>query len=279
MARRFLRTVRVTVGDADSAVKVDSLYIRAHIRREASATPVSGEIEIYNLSQDNERLVRNRGVGCRLAAGYAGEVDEIYSGKVRRVERKRRGLDRVTIVRVGGDTLVTPMAEPANSSFSGRTFEGVITVRELVAEGARSLGLIPGPLTLIPADAVEEDFSYNTGQTETMLYGRLHPLGLEWYQDNGVLRISRPGRTNDDRPIGIVVSEDSGMIGTPSVTEDGLRVRTLLNPLLRLDTRVQVRSRILGEIASGTWKVVEEEHQLDNREGPFFTEVGLRPLG
>lgn len=287
MARRFLRSVRVIVGDDDSATRVDSLYIRFRIKREATSTPAEGEVDIYNLNESNETRIRERAVRVVLEAGYQDKLDCIFDGAVRRVERHRSNLDRVTRIHVGGKT-AREGAE--RRSIFMRTYQGTVSIRDIIRDAVNHMGLELGPLDLIPEDADEHDFTYN-GSTQLMMTERLRPLGIEWYEENGVIRFSRYRMTQDDRPEGITISEHSGMIGVPTVTDDGIRVSTLLDARIQLDTRIQIESTVLQQAASGDaineraaeldggfWKVVELEHRGDNREGEYMTTMEGRPL-
>ena len=268
MARRYLRVVRAIVAE----VRIENLLIRFRLHREATATPAAGTVDIYNLNDMSETRIRERGQQVQLEAGYVGQVDQIFDGRVRRIERQRENLDRITRIHVGGSASV----ETTRSVFV-RSYEGSIAVRDLVRDGVEELDLTLGPIDLIPESAVEVDFTY-TGPTRLMLTERLRPLGLEWYEDDGgVVRISRIQQTADDRPDGVVISEQTGMIGTPTVTDDGLRVQSVLDARLRLDTRVRVVSKV-AEVDDRAWKVVDVEHAGDNRDGEFVSTVELRPL-
>ena len=281
---RFLRRVRVEVGDDAEQLRVDSLYIRFRLRCEATDTPPSGHVDVYNLNERSEVRIRERGRLIKLFAGYEGdELPIIFDGNVRRVERLRAELDRITRMHVGGRPEVDA---PARSIFM-RSYEGEVPVRDIVADGVDVLGLELGPTDLIPADAVESDFVYN-GPTRTMITQRLRPLGVEWYEEAGVARFSKFKEASDDRPEGIVISEQTGMIGTPTVTDDGIRVPTLLDARLRLGVTFTVKSSVIdaplaenlraAEIEDGRWKAIDVLHVGDNREGPFRTEVEGRPV-
>ena len=201
-------------------------------------------------------------------------------------------LDRIVRVHVGGKISGAEVAGQGRRSVFVRGYETMVSVRELVADGVETLGLVLGDISIIPEDAVETDFSYN-GDTQLMLRERLRPLGIEWYEEDGVVRFSKIRASVDDRIEGVVISERTGMLGSPTETDDGVTVRTLLDPRLRLDTRIRIESSVLDRGASGdaeniragevtlpgtVFKVVEVTHEGDNREGPFETTVQARPL-
>lgn len=270
MARRFLRNVRVTVGDDENALRVEDLLIKFRLRREATDTPAEGFISIYNLTPANEQRIRERGVRVRLEAGYGGRYALLFDGDIRRVERIREPVDRGVKIAVGGNVAKHRRA------VSNRTYEGATGVRTIFEDAALTMALDVGPLDLIPADAVlPEGFAFQ-GPTRALLSALLQPFDLRWYEDNGVIRITKQGFSTDDRPEGVLVNQRSGMIGSPTVTDDGIRVKSLLDARLRLDTRIRVESELVdpGE----RWKVVEVTHQGDNREGAYETIVEAHPL-
>ena len=285
MATRYLRTVRAIVGGGEETLTIEDLFIRFRLRREATSTPASGTVEIFNLNETNEVRIRERGKRICLLAGYGDDPSLIFDGSIRRVERLRAGLDRITRIHVGGRAV----AEPRRSMFV-RSYEGEVTIRDIVRDGVTELGFQIGPVDLIPEEAVETDFTYS-GPTRLMISQRLDPFGVKWYEDGGVIYFTRMQKTGDDRPAGVTISEQTGMIGSPTVTDDGIRVRMLLDDRLKLDTRFQVQTSVISPGASGErtskraaeiegakWKVIEVTHAGDNREGEFSTTVEGRPI-
>ena len=259
MTTRYLRGVRVTVGDDEEALVVDNLLIRFRIRREATSTPAEGHVDIANLHPDNERRIHERGRRVRLEAGYGDVLNLIFEGDVRRVERQREALDRITRVHVGGNV----MRQTSPKAVIVHTWEGVTPIRTIVADAVAVMGFDLGSLDLIPADAVETDFQYND-DARLLLTFRLKPLGIEWFEDDGVIRFSRIQKSASEVASAVTISEASGMIGTPTVTDDGIRVITLLDNRIKLDSRVTVESSLLDD-TTAQWKVIVVEHSGDNR--------------
>lgn len=286
MTVRFLRTVRLAVGDAGEETIIDDLMIRFDIRYEATGTPAAGHIDVLNLHASTETRIRERGTRVRLWAGYGDDPPLIADGDVRRVERMRSEQDRVTRIHFGGN--VRRLSGP----IFRRTYEGVVAIRRIVTDIVAAMpGLELGPLDPIPAEATEEDVAHD-GPARFYLTVRLRPIGVEWYEQDGVIRFSRGGMSADDRQGGdtVIISERSGMIGTPTTTDDGVRVRTLLDPRIRIDTRFRIESSVLDagaagaavseraeEVRLGEWKAIAVKHAGDNREGSFETEAEGRP--
>jgi hypothetical protein len=89
--------------------------------------------------------------------------------------------------------------------------------------------------------------------------------------DDGVLAIwPKGGARNGAIPM---VSPDTGLVGYPSYTEQGIDLVTLYNPAIRFGGKVQVKSSIPQ--ACGTWPVFALTHALDSEtpNGEWFTHL------
>ena len=279
MPDRYLRTIRVFVGAGSEEITVEELYIQFRIRKEATGTPAEGNIDIYNLSEENEARIRDRGKKVTINVGYqGGELRRLFTGTIRRVRRHRVELDRVTRIVVGGELSVRSMGQGPRAVFI-KAYEGEVPARTIVSDAINVLGLSVGSLEQLPGDATETDFKYN-GDARVFLTYFLEPYGLHWYIEDGVVKLSKYRQTSDDRPAGITISERTGMIGTPTITDDGVRVQTLLDSRLALNSRVKIESSVFDnqEFEGATWKVVELTHIGNNREGVFESSIEGRPL-
>ena len=289
MTRRYLRNVQVVIGDQDLALRVKNLLIKFDLQKEAQQTPAAGHISIYNLNQTNEALVRDRGVRCQLFAGYGSDQNLrlVIDGEVRRVNRMREGLDRITKIAVGGKV------EQRNAPLFIHTYSEVEKTRDVVRDIVNAMpGLSLGSLEAIPADAMTEPYSWDL-KADYALRNVLIPLDIEHFEENGIIQFSKRGETSDDSNdgAGFTISQRSGMIGTPTILEDsGIKVRTMLDARLLLNSRVRVLSSSLGsgafgssvsqraQEAAGSHKITVIRHAGDSRGGEFYTEFEARAL-
>ena len=118
-------------------------------------------------------------------------------------------------------------------------------------------------LELIP-DSVLNDFSF-TGRTADLYDQILKPLDINWYEEDGFIQFTVVGSSTEAVS---VLNASSGLIGSPSVTEDGVKAISLLNSNIRPGGRVKIESNLV----TGIYKVTEVLYYGDNREGDFFTE-------
>lgn len=267
----YLRDLRLTVDGAAVSAEISGLYVKFRVRWEASGTPATGDIEVYNLSEGSENRIRDRGKSVELFGGYqGGSLESIAQGDVRRVSRKRVGLDRVAVIRFGGNI------DKTQRTVFSRAYQGRVSVRQVVRDVVADMdGIEVGDLRAIPAGAALENRSFAL-PSRTVLTGLLAPLDLAWYEEGGEISVIARGQSKDDR-YDIIISEQSGMVGTPTITDDGVRVRTLLDHRIRMDTRFRVESEY-GEASGVDYHVVSYEHSGDNRSGGWFTDIEGRPL-
>ena len=251
-----------------AGLRIRDLYIAFDIDRRANGIPAGGRVDVYNLSPTDERSIFERGEVIEIYAGYDDPREDapplLARGDVRRVRRSRKPRDRVTSIGFGG------FARALTESYLSRTWRGEISARRLVRDAVDSVDSITlGPsVSEIPEDLTEIDFSWS-GNVPTMLRDLLARRGIEWYEQDGVIDFKSAGSAGVGEPVRI--GPDTGMIGTPTVTDEGIEVATLLDPRLRLDSRFVVDGIGRAEASPPQWSVFAVRHSGDNREGEFRT--------
>ena len=264
----YKRKISVSV----AGFKIEEPRIELDIQRKASDTPDTCSVMIYNLSRQNEQRIKDKGTDISVEAGYQNRTGIIFQGKIARVTRERKQLARITKIWLGvGGAGPTGLRGTFSMSYKNPT-----TVRKIVADIAQSFTppLDLGPLNAIPANLEKKTWN-QTSPSSRALTALLDGFDIDWYEDNGVLRFNREGITQADKST-IKINPKTGMIGTPTETENGLRVRSFLNPLLELGVNVDIESEQTPSV-NGRYKVVELMHRGDNWDGQFTTDLELRP--
>ena len=260
---------------------LDQLHIEFNLVHKAAATPLQGEITIYNLNNDHEDIFRKRGVQIELFAGYINSrFGRIALCDVRRVDRNhlaaktrtrttsrftKSGLNRLTRLHVGGQV------EERATSFVDVSHKGVETVRDIiiqiVADGFPNMA-VSNP-EIIPSNLTEEDYLAG-GIAGDVLTALLTKYGFNWYEDSGIIYITKDGEVAEELPT-VIISEQTGMVGAPTVTDKGVVVSTLLDHRISLATKVRIETKT--EEAAGDFKVISLRHRGNNRDGRFVTEI------
>lgn len=261
--RLYKRGIKVVVGQDDgTAVSVENLYIKIEIKKLVSGKPNEGFVQIYNLADQSESQIRDKGTRVRVFAGHDGELPLIYDGDIRRVERDRVGVDRITTIVIGGN--VQKLSEAVfNKSYSGQT-----SVRQIVEDAVPGFGLDVADLDQIPTGKFLYDFSY-TGKTATLLDEILNPIGVQWFETDNFIKFSAD-TTAIERVF--LLSQGTGLIGSASVTEKGVKFKAVLNGRLVLNNKIKIESILVN----GVYKITQIIHRGDNREGEFVSEgIGI----
>lgn len=133
--------------------------------------------------------------------------------------------------------------------------------------------------------------SYFAGSLRDQAQRIVKQAGIQWNAcENGVLAIWPAGSTrNGANPI---VSSETGMIGYPSFTANGIMLKTIYNPSIGLGTKLSVRSSIQTILskaenpatpakASGDWVVYKIDHQLESLlpHGKWYSSILAAPVG
>lgn len=209
-------------------------------------------------------------------SGSSGNVGVLFKGQLRDVQHDREGADIITTISCGDSDkafrrATTSKAFPKNTPVSE-------VVEELYSQLAKE-GISRGEWKF-PEAVKDKKFERpyamcGTAKRELDRLGRGY--GFYWSCQNQTMEII-PG----DGYIGGValISSENGMIDTPAITDNGVKVSCLLNPEIRPNRRIQVRSEVLEMNAeNGMYRVSQADYSGDNRDGDFRVDVTGEAIG
>lgn len=255
----FNRQIEILIGqEDDTALRVIGLLIQIEIKKLISAKPNEGTVRVFNLSETTEKQIKEKGVRIRISAGHDGRLVLLHDGDIRRVERDRSGLDRVTIITLGGN------ANKLSQAIFNKSYSGQVKVKQVVQDAIPSFNIDGVDLDQIPDDAFLYDFAF-TGRTSDLLDKILNPVNVQWYESDNFIRFSSRAKALDSV---VLLTPNTGLIGSASITEKGCKFKSVLNGRILLNDRIQIES----EQVNGVFKISQVLHRGDNREGEFVTE-------
>lgn len=255
-------------------VQEQQLKIAFDIVKDISSSANTADIEIWNLSESHRNSVGKELDEITLEAGYmppqgGGNVGILFKGAIRDVEHKRQGSDIVTRISCGDGDKAIRKAKLSKSYPKGTPVKDVVEdlYKELEKEGVKR-GEWKFP------DDMKQEFK-RPYATCTRCYRELDTIGrghgFYWNLQNQTMEIIPA-----DGYVGqvVVIAPETGMIDTPAITDNGVRVSCLLNSEIRPNRRVQVRSSIIDMNAdSGMYRVSQATYRGDNFDGDFSVEV------
>lgn len=276
---QYLRKVRASFNGGliinPGPVSTHEIKIEFSISKGISSSPNSAEIKLYNLAETTRNGMGKEFDAITLEAGYmppgeSGNVGIIFKGAVRDVEHKREGTNIITTIACGDGDAAFRRATISKSYPAGTPVKDVIDdiAKQMEAKGL-SRGEFKYPEALEGKTFKRPYAACGSCVRELDTIGRGN--GFYWSSQNETLEL-----VPSDGFVGTValITPETGMIGTPAITDNGVRVSALLNPEIRPNRRVQIKSQTLEmNAADGMYRVSECTYSGDNYTGEFKVDI------
>lgn len=287
MTQQYLRAVSLVVGDnAGNGLDLSQMHMQFEVRNATVQTLKTATITVYNLSSDTANLIQNEFTRVALSAGYLGNLGLIFQGQIATVKHgKRNATDTfLEIVAQDGD-------QAYNFGVTNRTLAKGWTPDD--AYNAFLQDLEPYGITA----GHKPEFSNNASVDALPCYGMTRDF-LRTLADDQECRWSIENNKLDFVPITgslpdavVVLTSQSGLIGTPTQTFQGIEIKSLLNPLVRAGGQVKIDNASLvtmkqnfpllgqqteivaGEDRDGLYSTRMVTHTGDTRGDEWYTEM------
>lgn len=262
--RKFIRdvVVRTVIGE------ISELKIAFDVEKTLDGVPNEAEIKIWNLSENSRANINEELALITLEAGYRDEGSRgiVFTGYVRDVTHEQRGVDIVTTIQAGdGD-------KAARLSHVAKTYPKGTQVRDMVIDIQKLMEDVELGEIVLPdgVGAISRPMSFMAPPRRA-----LDELGrtfeFYWSVQNGVLEVIPADGTLSDVTY---VTPQTGMVGVPTITDSGVIVRCLLNPGIRPNRQIYVRSDTTDRTGdSGLYRVSSVAYSGDNWDGDFICEI------
>jgi len=291
--KQYLRKVSLLVGSSETtqgAIDLSELRIRFTIRRGDIQTPNTADIRVYNLSEQTAQNIQKEFTRVVLQAGYEGNYGVIFDGQIKQV---RRGRETQTdtyldITAADGDSAYNFAMTSISLAAGSTPNDHVGAVLKDMASHNVSGGYIPnlpgnplprGKVIFGMSRDVMRNIANNTDTSWSIQDGKLNMVPLNAYM---------PGEVP-------VLTAATGVIGLPEQTQGGIKLKTLLNPNLKIGQAVkldnasiqsykfglalnqQVQNLFDEQVVKlnddGLYYVMIADHTGDTRGNEFYTEL------
>lgn len=277
MTQLFKRSVDIVVGNK----RLTNLDCAFEVEKSIRAEPNRCSLKIYNLAEDTrsafEQIAprkrwQTKGIPVRIEAGYEKDRAVLWLGELRNVYTEIDGPDWVTSMDSGDGYLAFQNAR-VNLSYGPMT--PVATVFQgLIAQLGIGVGNAAQALASLKVDGIGKLYPHGhvlSGSVAQELTDFCHSAGLEWSIQDGVLQILDRGQAL--RGKALLVSSDTGMIGSPSVDVDGIAsLKTLMIP----DVRVGSMLVLAAERIKGTFRLEKATWTGDTSSDDWFISMQAR---
>lgn len=267
MAGLFGRTLDVRIGPGGGIGRSwTELRCEFNVSRSLRKDPNTASISLYNVDPVSRGLITT-GAVVQLFAGYGPIPTLLFEGTIakRGVVAESKGAERVVTIEAGdGELAFTSIRHDRNY---GSTTNQIILASILETMG---LGLAPGE-PLVPL-VYPLGISF-VGPAQDALDRICGDVGQSYSIQDGNVQILAAGSTRKE--VAVRLTSDTGLIGSPSQSDDGVNLKSLLNGSVKPGTLVSVASFAV----TGFYRADKVTHRGDTHGGEWTTEIEATPVG
>ncbi len=270
MSEQYLRKCVV---DVDS-LEITDLRMAFKVEKTLKAHANQAELRIWNLSPDSRaKLIKDLTVS--IVAGYQQDINQIFSGTMRKVDHPKIGPDFITTARIGDGEKEIKSARIRTSR------KGKFTPADLMKTLIKETGLKSGN-AIKKAEQGDLDGAWKditsglvlSGNTYDKLEEAARNAGYDVSVQDGALLLLGEDETTQETSI--EVSSATGLIGSPQQAEGGfIRAVSLLNGQLTPGRQVELKSRQFN----GACRIDKVVFVGDTHGQEWFADLELKRLG
>lgn len=274
--RQWKRVVEVTISGKAGTLKIDKLKIDFNITKTIGSKTNSATISIYNLTKSHRRQLGEEFDKVELKVGYeGGPLSTIFKGDIEDVEHTKETGDVKSEMTCGDGNEGVRKGAVSKTFPAGTKPKAIVDYLQTEMPGT-SKGEMKG-LDELPAYKRPVTV-YGWAARELDKLGREH--AFYWSIQNGEVQAVKNDKVLNGTT---VISRETGMIGIPTVTDKGVKVKALLNPNVSPGRTIDVRSDFLDEASGkdkrksddggGLFRVSEVTFSGTNRGEEFYVEA------
>lgn len=227
----------VVAGAGGQGLQLGDLRVTFQTRKGDVETPNSAEIRIYNLAPATASRMKREFTRVVLQAGYQNNLGIIFDGNIR---QRRQGREN------GTDTWLELIAADGDQAYNWAV------VNTTLAAGSTPADRVQVCQQAFEAKGVGAGYRPELGNTTLprgkVMYGMARKFmretadttGCSWsIQDGTMIMVPYTAYLPGEA---VVLTHETGLVGTPEQTNEGIKVRCLLNPRLRINGRIKLNN-------------------------------------
>lgn len=292
MSTQFQRAYSLIVAGEKTGKDLSTLRFRFSVDTADVETPNTAIIRIYNPSSDTAKsIVKREFTTVILQAGYVdgSNYGQIFKGEIKRarIGRERNVDSFIEIMAAEGDflynfgfvnTTTAPNSTPQDRVAAIADATQTKVQKDMSSAFGATGGILPRGTVLF-------------GLTRTLLRDESLTAFNRWsIQDGAITFVPMssylPGEV-------LVLDSQHGLIGTPEVTDNGINVRCLINPKLRIGGLVKINQDLINKeivftqgfpsytslsfptqtAANNTYRVLAVNYVGDTRGNDWYADV------
>lgn len=285
---QFLRSCKLVVStNQGSGLDLSAFRIKFAVKRSDTMTPNSADIRVYNLDLETAADIKKEFTTVFLDAGYISNTGLIFKGNIKQVILGRESATDTFIDIIAGDGDQAYNFSIVNTTLAA----GSNAASQLMAASKpmATYGVMPGMMAgVLPENKLPRG-KVMYGNARDHIRAIADSAGFGWSMQDQQLNFVQqstylPGEI-------VTITSKTGMIGTPEQTNEGVNIKCLLNPKIKIASRVKIDNASVqlfkinlgvpgspantapAQNADGIYYVLSAEHQGDNRGTDWYTNL------
>lgn len=286
---QFGRKVSLIVSAGTNGLDLSQLRFRFEVHAADTETPNTATIRVYNVSDNSANSIIKEFTSVTLQAGYQnGNLGIIFQGDIKQFRRGReRNVDSyLDILAADGD-------EAYNFGVVSKSFAAGSSPDDQLSALSTAMGtqLDPNAASYASTGGILPRGQVMFGMARLYMRSIAKNNNARWSIQNGkVTLVPITGYLPGDV---IVLNSATGMLGTPEQTDNGIKIRCYLNPLIKIGQRVQINNSDINQTtiksqffpsytsqyypasisSDGIYRVLVVECAGDTRANDFYSEL------
>ncbi|MEY1239800.1 hypothetical protein AB7102_19860 [Providencia manganoxydans] len=261
--RQFGRQLKLVIGNTRESLEMTNLRVTFEVKKTLTPEPNPAVIQIYNLNSSHRNLLTSKAFNhAALSVGY-DELRLIYSGDIIEVNTHRDGEDFISEL-ICGDGF-----QAFTSTLVNKTLSAGQRDSDILKENAKAMGIDTG-VTDLPHDRQLPRGKVMFGDAREVMHKIAKNNRAQWSIQDSQLTVLPNDKVLADHE-GFVLSQETGLIGSPEKSDNGLQLTCLCNPALRIGGLVRVQS-IMNEY-NGDFKITELSHTGDFMSDQWYSQM------
>lgn len=243
---QWIRKIGLIVFEGSTAMDLSAFRVRFRIRNADEEAPNNAAIRVYNLAPDTVRRIRGEFSQVVLNAGYEfGNYGVVFQGTIKQFHiGKENATDTfLDILASDGDIQYNQGIVNKTLAAGSTPADEIAAITSAMSAKADTTALLTDPQH-IPSIRGSVMF----GMAKARMRNVATWLDASWSIQNGkVVVLPYTGYSPGEV---VQINVGTGLIGVPEQTDEGIKLRCLLNSRLRIGGRVQLNnSEVLQLVA------------------------------
>ena len=285
MTFRYLRKATLLVANDAQQIDLSELHFKFSIKQYDLQTPNNVTVRIYNPSKATSDKIQKEFTRIIIQAGYQESgFGTVFEGNIFQARKGREdSVNHYLDLSAADGDLETIFAIASASIVAGSTFQQRADLL------AKALGVETGYIADLPSEKLPRGKVYH-GMAADGLRDLSMSSNTRWSIQNGKLQIVPiDGYLPDEA---VVLTAETGLIGFPEQTIEGIKIKCLLDPRIKIAGRVKIDNKSILQVGlnasrssipgsgflptiadDGIYRVIVQEMEGDTRGQAWYSDL------